>query len=97
MMKPFVMTSLVRHSERGSVVSDCLVIFLRPLPWVENIFSAALFIWSYRFVTVQSIRLSTHPHVRLGLPLPSLPSSISSIVLSGVSQCPGAFLIAWPA
>ena len=36
------------------------------------LFSTALFIWSYRFEPVQSIRSSNH--VRLGLRFPRLPS-----------------------
>ena len=44
---------------------------------------SALLIWSYLFEPVQSLRLSTH--VRLGLPLPRLPSSRPSIVVSRVS------------
>ena len=61
---------------------------LHPLLWVANVpckslLSAALFIWSYRLEPVQSPRSSTH--VRLGLPLPYLPSSFPFIVVSRVS------------
>ena len=69
---------------------------LRPLLWVANVpckslLSAALFIWSYRFEPVNSLRSSNH--VRPGLPLPRLTSSLPSIVLRRVSQCPDVFLI----
>ena len=61
---------------------------LRPLLWVANLpckfrLSAAIFIWSYRFEPVKSLRSSTY--VRLGLPLPRLPSRLPSIVVSRVS------------
>ena len=46
-------------------------------------FSTALFIWSYRLNPVQYLISSTH--IRLGLPLPRLPSSLPSIVVSRVS------------
>ena len=67
---------LIRHS------------VLHPLLLVANVpckfrFSAALFIRSYRLEPVHSIISSTH--VRLGFPLPRLPSSLPSIVVSRVS------------
>ena len=70
------------------------------LLWVANVpckflLSAAIFIGSYHFEPVPSLRSSTY--VRLGLPLPRLPSSLPSIVASRVSECPDVFLIMWPA
>ena len=49
---------------------------------IHSLHSAAIFIWSYRFEPVQSLRSSTQ--VRLGLPLPCLPSRLPSIVLRRV-------------
>ena len=47
------------------------------------LFTAVLYFWSYHVEPVQCLRSSTH--VRLGLPLPRLPSSLPSIVPSRVS------------
>ena len=57
---------------------------LRPLLGVANVpCKPALFIWSYRFEPVQSLRSSTH--VRLDPSLPRLPS-ISEKLISGKTE-----------
>ena len=64
-------------SDFQSTVHSFIGVFLL---WVENVpckclFSATLFIWSCRFVPVQSSKSSSH--VRRGLPLPRLPCTSS--------------------
>ena len=68
---------------------------LSPLLWVAHVpckrlVSAALFIWSYHLEPVQSPRSSNH--VRLGLPLPRLPFSLPSIIVSRVSILVNAYM-----
>ena len=75
-------------SSRALALCTCAIHFrLCPLLRVavpsKFLLSAALFIWSYRFVPVQCLQSSTH--VRLDLSFPGLPSSLPSTVLSRVS------------
>ncbi len=91
---------LGRNFTLDTFIRSSIYSLLRPLVCLANVpreslFSATLFIMSYRFEPVQSLKSSTH--VRLGLPLPRLPSSLPSIVLSRVSQSPDVFRIMWPA
>ena len=80
-LKPLSANFLVTHILFYSfIVASTAVVTNAPC---KSLFSTALFIWSYRLESVQSLRSSTHVH--LGLPLPRLPCSFPSIVASWVS------------